>query len=758
MHITLGRYQCTSVYANRSTDTKESYIAHRDSTVNMAKSDSSHEFLYFSQRKDNGLIEFTEENAEVKKMILPRHPDTTELDRYYLQTMLMYFDGESDDCRSNEILDAFPVVSLTKDKNDKFYKLSLERLREFHRGRIKEDEYIRASIKHLFMYREIESPKSYSQFINDPEDLFDGCLEKVNPIMYARDDRDTVDCEDYELGRVASYVPTSTFRRMKLMRGWIEGALHYYDYSIMFFDNRFIGYDDFNENIIDVKSSDLFTAMGKWKRETWVQIKAARRRHFLLNESGLYYDASLRILDLNRKWLYTSPNNDNERDGKVMMFRNNDLKLSLEKTLKSLFRERTFRLNDVFKWNRYDKGGKFDSHFDTMFVKKSSRECSLYTLLLYIEVKGESFMFLGGEDDELRVRLKRHTAYIIPHWVKHRVDGTGMREFIKAEIVFPNKYLGITYDRSLADAFDKSCYYMLQSVRHPQLKDIVSRSFNTINEARFYKTVYLPILENNIFLIKTVDNLQLVYQSAVTFAAGAAIETAGMEKFNYITDGNYYYFKIRARSDGTAPVIAPDEAIVMLSLMRLDIQPKKMFQRHIERCECPHPCVEYHYITSDLDIHETIAYWERHECEAKMDQVLSHIQFPKDFKDVVSVGNIAVPDVHENPDTFYFAACQNIYEVNRYQQTRLTEITAACGRNGNYESLNVELVGQHKNIVKIRQHSFDNGVRIAHRWHPKYAAVDDEEEVKDEYSDNDDQEEEEENEDGQAVTAVREEN
>lgn len=162
-----------------------------------------------------------------------------KVDDYYLPSMLGSFLGSEGP--TLEVLDAYPVVSLSRRKTDPFYNISLKRLQNFVRTPKKEeqDTDISNTIKQLFMLCHLTEEKKLKAMSKrlrvNLQKLLKTCMKAGEP-QFIRDcsDAKNLFCKPEDLMAHVSLVPTEHYNQMVILPCWITGAIHYRNGSILF--------------------------------------------------------------------------------------------------------------------------------------------------------------------------------------------------------------------------------------------------------------------------------------------------------------------------------------------------------------------------------------------------------------------------------------------------------------------------------------------------------------------------------------------
>lgn len=444
-------------------------------------------FLFFKWDEEKKEVIYEKDVIKNKNFICPKD------DKYYLSSMLLFFDPTNDD---SLILDCYPIISFDIEKDSKFYLLSYQSLIDLNDNTIL-NQYNKCTIRNLYLIEHLCEVK-YIDLLPNYKDVLNKCLS----LMPKKEE-------------ISSF-PSLSNNYLKITEEYFDDALKLDNYSLLFYDNSIIKYDNF-ENIIkkNTEYRDDFTFKITKKKYTKNYIA------LYLKNDETFNNISMLFKDL-KDIILTRPSNKNERGGRRCLFKSPILHKSILNFIKQEINP-TFFVNDLFKLNHYSPNEKFNAHYDTMFIKEGEK-FSLYTFLLYFDTEDSELEFENNE----KLIIDQNMIVLIPHWIKHSAINKKNKYFLKTEIGINDEKINIS--KKLNDKFNTACYYLLNSILYPELREKTTNMFNIINSNRFKKeNEIMDENENKIFLrkkymLKEWDRDYKIY---------------------FVTDGLYVYFKLK---------------------------------------------------------------------------------------------------------------------------------------------------------------------------------------------------------------------
>lgn len=185
----------------------------------------------------------------------------------------------------------------------------------------------------------------------------------------------------------------------------------------------------------------------------------------------LDHDSMEALLSLDRAGLYLTPLNRASRGGDRLIFHSAQLAHSLldlvREQLPDALLEGFVHVNPVFRLNRFEPGAlPFQKHHDAPFSDLDRGHISRYTMLIYLS---------GGESTQgatLRVeghrfeRFERSSCVVFHQSLEHEglAFDTGVKLFLRTELIFEARRDELTHDRHLATIFSRACSLTTESL------------------------------------------------------------------------------------------------------------------------------------------------------------------------------------------------------------------------------------------------------------------------------------------------------
>lgn len=446
-------------------------------------------FLHFTLESEN-----TNLHNMSKYFVLPDALDEGTPDHLYLRALLPVFQTYEPGCASGivfgEILDAFPVLSLTKTPSDPFYCISVSRLEKFAEGEIPQDEMVNMGLKHLAIhchmtleYQYLESHPQTPTISQSDWKLFEllhKCMLVAEPVLCNPGSVCTeMNCAEKDLARYASYIPTEDYPQLIIVPTWIDGALHYKNHSILFFMDNLCGAP------IKQNANMLWLDKSRWNFSNGIISLADFSKPIEIKEEDLY-DAhnylavSLIPNDCFSKFYPDETNDflcsvDNMSDvfrSKLLRWRLNTPKLPSggsdgsggsgsgaafcikSKELLAMWNVHLSSLGSNFvavhadpEFYYYKNNGTFDGRIFGLTRKIGHSSAQFYNLVSFISggsgidteteearcsAAGDTFMDITNPRTKSthKIKLEANCLYVIPIWMDFFLTGHQTRQFI----------------------------------------------------------------------------------------------------------------------------------------------------------------------------------------------------------------------------------------------------------------------------------------------------------------------------------------
>ena len=180
------------------------------------------------------------------------------------------------------------------------------------------------------------------------------------------------------------------------------------------------------------------------------------------------------LLKLDELKLYTTPFNNDFRGGKRFIFSSKILANKLTSIIKlsdfsSNVKRNFSHVNFVFRYNKFEPDdNKFMNHYDTPYYDSKLKQCSKYTLLIYL-TPGTANPVLQIEDLKIN-NIKAFNGFIFNQKYNHEGSAfaTTNKIFIRSELIYNCNDLD--HDLTAAKLFNISCYMTKQITFNPELK------------------------------------------------------------------------------------------------------------------------------------------------------------------------------------------------------------------------------------------------------------------------------------------------
>lgn len=524
-------------------------------------------FVHFSRNKQTGKISYNYPiEVLCQKMLLP--PSSKSEEQYDLQQLENILNFKD----FGQITDVAPVLSETTDPNDEFYPISLERLRAYACGKEKNiDAALINSVTHLFVCNVLEesslptSTSSSSLFGSSLQHneanrlLLTQCLSTMQPIMYKQ---------------FASLVPTCIYKEMRFVNGWIEGALHYFHYSLLFLEKDFAGFDIMahttHKNILDLNSSWYIQMPHRY-------VLGVSCSFVPIFVNNLFYVMPYEVPTMTKtiRNLFEKPN----PDGHVIKFTHHILLMYWRNhILKAIDPGNINRISisKYFSLVQYNYGDSTTPHTFSSYpfnTVKGKYKFHLLLAVVKLENEADTFMYVGDdnycnnndnncEDEELsalnvcKYKVLKNTFYIIPMGLKFCIKTVGKMQLILNELTnvyFQGTYISSTLKTLLSN--NNINRMLIYGKTSPLLRRSLEASFENPQQLRIYKQIYEKHLEPKLLISRQLT-LPMQYDRLPVL----------QYKFSYLTNGHYYYFKV-----ANPFKVSIGEKNLILSLTKMEI-------------------------------------------------------------------------------------------------------------------------------------------------------------------------------------------
>ncbi len=229
----------------------------------------------------------------------------------------------------------------------------------------------------------------------------------------------------------------------------------------------------------------------------------------------------LQLINISKLNFMTTPLNSNDRGGKRMIFQSEKLAFTLKSIIEKIMpSELTINfsfVNNVFRYNHFAPSDhKFVSHYDTPYINAKKRLISKYTLIIYLTGENEPDNYPLTINNK-ECSIKELDVYLFSQKMEHEGKSYVSRDkiFLRTELVYYDDNLVENYE--IAQLFNRSCYYIKQSIYNPIIKKYINDMFNTVTKMRYNLTCEKVVYPS---FLKKID------------------------KTEYITNGHYYWAKL----------------------------------------------------------------------------------------------------------------------------------------------------------------------------------------------------------------------
>lgn len=470
-------------------------------------------FINFSLINNNQLV--YPRHIINNKLFLPIDPETGLDDNNQLLTKLKYGD----------ILmqENFPVLSLTTNRENKFYRISIERLKNFARGLEKQDKIINLAISHLFILVNLLGDEQYKS-------LLLSCIKKTQKKRFIYNHIEV------------SLVPTLKYSHQAFIPTYIFETIRFYgNFSLVFFEEEY----EINTNICHLpthfeEEMDIINGNSMNEIET----------KFINNNQWEMAEEDEKSLILNVKNSFVI-NSFNELNTKSIFFSktfnthtNNNITLN---KFKNIFVFQSVILSVI--WKNYLKIC-FTSHFS-----KFSNVLSLFKLINFYPKTTDHkynptynlynkncvyciFTFIGkSKKTKIFFNKKIKSVQIGKIYIFPCNSNLYIRSKSMKLLVNYIQYNPCVYDY----VYNNKDFYLpvkyLKAIRSPAMASIINNIYLSMQDIIYERQMLSSIIKSTVYA-------SVKFEQPLTIIPNNHKSILKFNKVTYTTNGNNYYFQI----------------------------------------------------------------------------------------------------------------------------------------------------------------------------------------------------------------------
>lgn len=522
-----------------------------------------YDFLNFKFDTEN--IKCIYPNDEIAAIYEPQSESGIR-DKYYLPTLLKHLDF----CM---ITDVYPVFSLTANRKNPYYEISLVRLKKFAKNRTVQDKVL--SIMMAGLYMDWLLKPTTEKFI-----LLRDCMKYAQPIMYEKTNSG-LPFDDSLFEQSASYNPTMTFSQVKFLNCSIDGAITYKGRSVMFFEETSLYHNfsilhhgerrryeiDRTNDFSSLPASEEFRVLIKrmdFIKSTYKPITLFEQKIYNIDDifsKPLWESEFYTSTPFNAKLEIPLSVTDYVSNNRPLTFHNATLHRILSTHFYTMWTNTYYKITSEFTLFQNNNGNNMKETFSSfnysMLRKKTFLQFPMMMVFFFMECRCDNKQeqyFEIMEDKKHKIKtekvvIKYDQLYYMPFGVNFKITGNqGPYRLVLNHAVYSNSFLDKNWNNMNANIH-------LWGVRHFQLKPFLNFSFDSIKEVELYDQ--LNLCPQTVYIKHQVNILMRFYKNNPR-------SCLFMTTLNFLINDGYFYFVVQNNNKISTP-----EKVLFLTVIRM---------------------------------------------------------------------------------------------------------------------------------------------------------------------------------------------